>query len=171
MDARGVIACIDSAFQGVARAQTSLRQFLLTDQFGMSRHIGESEWRAAGKQRVDAVWQEIPDAEIEEGHGLLAHMDAEEFQYYLPAYMRHAVKGHDESGWGADVLEMTVWSLFPSKTGRRVSPSSIAQYAALDAAQRTAVIVFLTFVANLDGAMQAHHALEALAGYWRPEVR
>lgn len=167
MDAIDVIACIENAFQGVVRAETSLRQLLLTDQFGMARHITESEWRAAGKARVDAIWQEIPDAEIEECHGLLAHMNAEEFQYYLPAYMRCAVKRHDETMWGTEVPERTVSSLSPAKTGKGVCPSSIAQYAALNAAQRNAVIVFLTLVAQLDDAMQGHDALEALAACWQ----
>ena len=77
-----IIACIESAFDGAPRAETSLRQFLLTDGDGMSGDISGRQWEASGRQRVDSIWQEIPDMEIEAGAGLLAHMDAGEFRYY-----------------------------------------------------------------------------------------
>ena len=45
---RDIRRIIDAAFDGVPRPATSLRQFWLTDQKGMSATITEEEWRAAG---------------------------------------------------------------------------------------------------------------------------
>jgi hypothetical protein len=162
-----IIACIESAFDGAPRAETSLRQFLLTDGDGMSGDISGRQWEASGRQRVDSIWQEIPDMEIEAGAGLLAHMDAGEFRYYLPAYMRYAVA--HRASWESDVLGMTVSSLCPSEKNLARRAYAIAQYAALDAAQREAVVRFLAFVAQLDDGMHAHTvhgALVAMASYW-----
>jgi hypothetical protein len=86
MNLVSLITSVENAFDGTARAGTSLRQFQLTDRYGMSREITVDEWAAAGNRRVDATWQEISDEEIEECDCLLAHMGPEEFLYYLPAY-------------------------------------------------------------------------------------
>lgn len=63
MLAEELIKAIEQAFDGVERSSTSLHQFLLTDQFGMSRCITDKEWTQAGKSRVDTKWQNIPDSE------------------------------------------------------------------------------------------------------------
>ncbi|MBC7501385.1 MAG: hypothetical protein H7315_12940 [Herminiimonas sp.] len=102
------------AFTGVARSITSLRQFLLTDRYGMSREITNWEWAQAGKERVDSSWQDIPDSEIQECDCQLAHMQAEDFQYYLPAYMRYAVKHFGRPLWETDIIGSVVFSLSPS---------------------------------------------------------
>src|SRR5689334_3310809 len=107
MDASAVLALISRAFDGVPRPDLSLRQFRLTDQKGMAGTITDEEWLDAGNRRIDAKWQEIPDAEIEECDVVLAHMQAPEFRYYLPAYMHYAVRHSHLPIWESDILGMT----------------------------------------------------------------
>src|SRR5437868_3482872 len=92
MNSNEVIETIELAFQGVNRPERSLHQFFLIDRHDLSREITDEEWTLAGKKRVDTSWQEIPDEEIKECDCQLPHMQAEEFQYYLPAYMRYSVR-------------------------------------------------------------------------------
>lgn len=58
MDPNAVIRMIECAFDGVARPDTSLRQFRLTDLFGMSDDITPRAWHIAGKASADRTWQE-----------------------------------------------------------------------------------------------------------------
>jgi len=170
METIRLITRIENAFDGAVRAKTSLRQFQLTDRYGMSREITADEWTAAGKRRVDATWQQIPDDEIEECDCLLAHMGPEEFRYYLPAYMRYGLKSCHRPIWETDVLGMTVFALWPSTKNDDLRSYVIAQYSALDEAQRKIVIHFLEFVAKLDDDTRHSDALEALASYWRSQA-
>src|SRR5687767_1060971 len=114
MDASEVLASIEAAFDGIARPKISLRQFRLTDQKGMAGTITDEEWLNAGNQRSDRRWQDVPDSEIEECDVVLAHMQAAEFQYYLPAYMRYAVRNFQLPVWKSAILGMTVSALNPS---------------------------------------------------------
>ncbi|KQV54018.1 DUF6714 family protein [Duganella sp. Root336D2] len=170
MNLVSLITGIEDAFDGTARAETSLRQFQLTDKYGMSREITADEWTAAGKKRVDRTWQEIPDEEIEECDCLLAHMGAEEFLYYLPAYMRYSLKNHHRSIWETDVLGMTISSLLPSTKNEDLRAYAIAQYSALNEIQRQIVIHFLKFTASLEDDVRHSDALKALASYWQNAV-
>jgi hypothetical protein len=52
----------------------------------MSREITDTEWADAASCRSDSRWQDVLDSEIEACDVLLAHMEASEYQYYLPAY-------------------------------------------------------------------------------------
>lgn len=166
MNLVSLITGIEGAFDGTARSETSLRQFQLTDQFGMSREITADEWAAAGRKRVDTTWQEIPDEEIEECDCLLAHMGPEEFRYYLPAYMRYGLRNHDRPIWETDVLGMTVFALLPSTKNEDLRAYAIAQYSALNESQKRIVIHFLEFIANLEDDVRHTDAFKALASYW-----
>ena len=166
MSASEVIQAIESAFDGVERPDTSLRQFRLTDQKGLSEDISNEEWLNAGQSRIDHTWQEIPESEIEECEVVLAHMQAAEFRYYLPAYMRHAVNHLSDPVWRSDILSMTVSSLFPSRNHPDLYSYSVRQMSLLDQGQRQAVIQFLKFVAENADFVQRPDAQKALERYW-----
>jgi hypothetical protein len=170
MDIDELIKAIESAFDGVARPETSLRQFLLTDKYGMSREITDKEWTHAGKTRVDNNWTDIPDSEIEECDCLLAHMQAEEFRYYLPAYMRYSVKNYQKPIWENDVLGMCVSSLYPSPTNNSLYAYKISQFALINNAQKQVVVQFLKFIANVADYVQRPDATKALEQYWSRNV-
>ncbi len=159
-----LIKTIEQTFNGVECSSTSLRQFLLTDQFGLSRDITDKEWEQAGKSRIDSMWQDIPDSEIEECNCLLAHMQAEEFKYFLPAYMRYSVKHYKKSIWETDIIGSVVHSLSPSSIYDDVY--RIRQLSLLSEAQIFVVIQFLQFVATSADDVQRPDAVDALEHYW-----
>lgn len=166
MEADQLISEIELAFTGVARPATSLRQFLLTDRYGMSREITNREWEQAGRERVDSSWQDIPDSEIQECDCLLAHMQAEEFQYYLPAYMRYAVKHFDKPLWQTDIIGSVVFSLSPSTKDPGGYAYMVGQLSSLNSRQRFVIVQFLNFVATEADYLQRPYAIKALEQYW-----
>ena len=170
MDAGELIKAIEFAFNGVARPETSLRQFLLTDKYGMSREITHEEWTQTGKARVDNKWTDIPDSEIEECDCLLAHMQAEEFLYYLPAYMRYSAKNCQKPIWETDILGMCVSSLYPSSKDGSLYAYKISQLALINSVQKQVVVQFLNFVASMANYVQRPYATKALERYWSRNI-
>ena len=133
---------IESAFDGVPRPKTSLRQFVLTDQKGMSGTVTEEEWRLASISRTDAKWQDIAALEIEHCDCLLAHMQAQEFRYYLPAYMIYSLDR------AQDLKDMIPGSVVFGLTPSKLDPVySASQYSLLNAFQREATAAFLAYMA------------------------
>jgi hypothetical protein len=164
MDASEVIELIDRAFNGVPRSSTSLRQFRLTDVQGMKGTISDDEWQAAGLNRQDAKWQDIPDAEIEECDVVLAHMSAADFRYYLPAYMRYAVTRANEPIWRSGILGMTVSSLYTSHPSLR--GYVLSKFSLLTRPQREAIANFLRFVAENAAVVKRADAKRAIDCWW-----
>ena len=170
MDADELIKAIEIAFDGVARPETSLRQFLLTDKYGMSREITNEEWTQAGKARIDNKWADIPDSEIEECDCQLAHMQAEEFWYYLPSYMRYSITHYQKPIWETDILGMCVSSLYPSSKDSTLYAYKISQLALLNSTQKQEIVQFLEFVASMADYVQRPDATKALERYWSRNV-
>ena len=156
---------IDKAFDGVEHSAISLRQFVLTDEFGLSRDITDSEWSEAGVNRVDSKWQEIPDAEIEECGCMLAHMDAKEFRYFLPVYIKYTLKNYRESFFGNDMLSEVVFSLYPSTRESNLYAYNIKQLSLLNTNQELAVVSYLKFITASD-IYESRDAEIALERYW-----
>ena len=170
MEASDVLDAIREAFDGVPRPDTSLRQFRLTDLKGMAGTITDEEWLEAGNHRIDGRWQDVPDAEITECDCVLAHMQASEFQYYLPAYMRYAIKNSHLPLWESDILGLTVSALSPSTKDMPMRYYKRAQFSLLTRAQREVIVKFLRFVAENATFVQRPDALEVLERHWTEKV-
>jgi hypothetical protein len=166
MESQSVIKLIESEFIHISKPETSLRQFRLTDLYGMAGEITDQAWNDAGRNRIDNSWQEIPDSEIEECECLLAHMEAEEFLYYLPAYMRYSVKNVSTPISTNDILGSTVFSLYPSTQHADLFNYNEKQLSLLTHGQRKAVIEFLKFIASNAEWVQRPDAEKALNRYW-----
>jgi hypothetical protein len=136
----------------------------------MAGTITDDEWLEAGNERSDAKWQEIPDSEIKECDVVLAHMQAAEFQYYLPAYMHYAVRHVQLPIWQSDILGMTVSALSPTIKDVGLRHYTLAQYALLSRAQRQAIAFFLRFAAENAAAVQRPGAKLALERDWTDQV-
>jgi hypothetical protein len=167
MNARKLITTIQLAFASIKRPDISLRQFRLTDEKGMSGEITNKEWLEAGLARVDSIWQEIPNSEIEECGCLLAHMQADEFQYYLPAYLRYSISHCHKPILENDILGFTVSALHPSCKNRDSYSYRMSQLSTLNSKQKATIIEFLTFVANNAEDIQRPYAQRALETFWK----
>lgn len=166
MDPEDLIEKLEEAFSDVERPETSLRQFQLTDEFGMSRPIADSEWKEAGRNRIDTVWTEVPDSEIEECGCVLAHMGPKEFLYYLPAYIRYSLRHYRRPIWETDIIGATVFSVYPSKKNEATYRYTMNQLSLLNQTQKELIIEFLEFVSRYAEDVQKPGAKVALERYW-----
>lgn len=153
---------IESAFDRTPRPEVSLRQFVLTDQKGMSGIITDEEWDLAGILRTDAKWQDITALEIKYCDCQLAHMQAEEFRYYLPAYMLYSLDHAQDSILEGRIPSSVIFGLTP---GEYDASYSASQYSLLDRPQRQAVAAFLRYMANNADDYDRSSAVKALA-FW-----
>jgi hypothetical protein len=111
----------------------------------MSGTITDEEWRFAGITRTDSKWQDISEFEIEQCDCQLAHMQAEEFRYYLPAYMLYSLNHAQDSVVESMIPGSVVFGLTPSQSHPSYSAS---QYRLLDSTQSEAITAFLKYMAN-----------------------
>jgi len=169
MDQTKLIKLIENSFDSIERSEISLRQFVLTDKYGMSREITDNEWREAGSDRVDQEWKDIPDSEIEECECQFAHMQAPEFTYFLPAYMRYSVRNHKRPIWETDIIGSTVFSLYPSQKDMNSFWYNKEQLSLISEAQKNTIIRFLEFVEMNAEDLQRPDARIALDRYWLNE--
>lgn len=168
MEIASLIELIETAFNGVEFSSTSMRQFQLTDKFGMSREITAKEWYLAGKNRVDNSWQEIPDSEIEECDVLLSHMIDGEYIYFLPAYMIYSLKHYTSSALASDsfILGSTIYSLSAASKQIDLRDYQISKFKLINETQKAAIVEFLRFIAMSQESIYGNDALAALNSYW-----
>ena len=162
---------IENSFGNVRWSPISMRQFYLTDQFGMSREISEKEWSSAGQSSVDSDWTDIPDSEIEECGVLLAHMESCGFIYYLPAYLHYSLRHFPPLVHNSMVLEFLLFSLTVDTERAELRLFTESKFETLDAAQKSVVIEFLKFIESSDELVFASDAREALKSYWNNDSR
>lgn len=164
-----VIAEIETAFSDVQRPETSLRQFQITDEKGMSQEISDAEWEAAGRRCTDRTWLDISDSELEECGSQLAHMQGDEFAYYLPAYLRHAVRHYRRPIWEETFVGSAIFHLTGPSRGERAYPGQaehrLAQFSKLNAKHVSAIIAFLQFIATEGDDIHRPDAMRAF-NYW-----
>jgi hypothetical protein len=164
VEADDLIKAIELVFDSVRRSETSLRQLQYTDNFGMSENFSAKDYSLAGKARLDHHWQEISDVELEACGGLFGHMEAEEFCYYLPAYLRYSVKNLYNHDFDEEVLGSTLFTLSPIRNGS-LDGFIVSKYALLNATQKTVIVQFLQFMAKEADWTQMREAELALE-YW-----
>ena len=161
-----LVEAIKKEFEFQFSPEVSLRQFFLTDQKGMSGKITEKEWESAGKNRVDTHWGQIPESEIKECGCVLAHMGAEEFGYYLPAYMTFVCKNLSRDLLQNEIAGMVVHSLYPSRSNSDLFKYKMNQLSLLTPGQRNIIIKFLEFVALEADDFNKQDAKIALDRFW-----
>ncbi|MDI9238271.1 hypothetical protein QLQ15_05015 [Lysobacter sp. LF1] len=160
---RRIRETIELAFDGVPRPSMSLRQFLLTDERGLAGDITEEEWRLAGIIRTDSRWQDISDLEIEHCECQLAHMQAEEFRYYLPAYMVYSIVHANRPIWESSVPGGVIFGLTPSSEAPLYN---LLQYSLLQLDQRNAIAEFLRYMAS-NAAVYLREDAEGALTFWK----
>ena len=160
-----VILQVERAFPEAPLPETTLRQAQLADQ-SMSREISQSEWDAAGTLDRGVRWKDIPDDTLIECDAALSHQSEEGFVYYVPAYMRLALRHlacpakRSDEAFGFTVFHLTHRTNY-----------SLGRYKHLSDAQIDAVISFLREVRDA-GSFEGDLAEKALTRYWEtPEAR
>ena len=104
-----------------------------------------------------ADWRSVADAELENFHWGLAHLDAQSWRFYLPVFLVYSIR-HASSG-GSLVVNACVQSLRPPD---RVPP----RLSVLAPRQRKAVVATLEFLAFDPQSGFKEDADKALREYW-----
>ena len=171
MDIATVDAAIEAAFAGVERdEECTLHQAQLRDHT-LDREIAETEWDEAKARDRATDWLDVPDADLDECDAALSHATPECWRFYLPAYMRRALRLLD-----ASITE--TW--FPGSVVSHLScPSKslegyvLERFELLNAAQQKAVRTFLEYIRDYPAPRTSYRreAEIALQRYWGLEAQ
>ena len=108
-------------------------------------------------------WWEVSDEAIAHEPHALDELKIAGYQFFLPAYLSWVIKNLHTDFFTAD---STIYSLDASACGEPASSERRSRYGSLSAAQRAAVVRFLTWAANHDDQLDADAASRALTTYW-----
>ncbi len=150
------------------KPETSLAQFVLTNEKGMAGEITDEEWFLAKINRADNHWIELTDKVLKESDCVLAHMEADEFLYYLPAYMRYSVKHLDLT---VDIITTSViFNLDPLDTNLSLKAFTFSKYKKINSAQRKCIINFLNYISLRGNPFDKESSRRALK-FWADNSR
>ena len=145
--------------------EMTLLQAQLCDQT-LDREISDAEWDATGQRDRYVNWKEVASATLIECDAALSHITDDGLVYYIPAYMRLALRQLMDSvdppweAYGSTISHLT-----------RTSNYAIGRYKRFTDAQIDAVIAFLQRV-RTTGGFVGKMAAEGLAKYREtPEAR
>lgn len=153
--AEAVLHAIDAAFAGVSpEGRVPLRAAYRADYHGREPDL---DWDDA-----DTDWRAVPGDVLDFFAGrtsVFVFGNERSFRYYLPAYLRQAVRTGSFS---------TAVQALDRKLAPGAPPERLAEVAILDRAQRDAVVAFLELVLAFGGPDEA--AQRALDRVWRPST-
>ncbi len=105
------------------------------------RLFGDRRWKELRGERIDAVYEELPQ------------LAPDEFRYYLPAYLMRALDAIDGKaaarGGADDVLEFTLYAL-TEKTNEMLLATTYANTRVFSDEERAVVRMFLEAVGAWD---------------------
>ncbi len=131
---------ISSAFTGVSLGSgTSLRQAQAIDNYGEG--LSEGEFKSLPLNEITDDWSKVSFEELE--LNCVAHLDAEGYRYYIPAFMLSVLLHYEPSSMR---VIGTLGSLYPSG---RTKSLNLKQYSLLNTTQREAIALFLNGLADI----------------------
>jgi hypothetical protein len=131
----------------------------------LDREISEAEWEATGRLDRGLTWKEVDSATLLKCDAALSHIAEEGFVYYIPAYLRLALRQLADS-------TDPPWEAYGSTISHLSGTDNYAlgRYKRLTDAQIDTVVAFLQEARNA-GGFEGKKAAEALAKYWEtPEA-
>lgn len=131
---------IRRAFRGVVLGDgVSLRQAQIIDRYGEG--VTEAEFEATPRAEVTNNWEAVSLEELE--RDCVAHLDAEGFRYYIPAFMLSVMESYEPCSMR---VIGTLMSLSPSKSD---AGYHLRQQSCLSREQKGAIALFLKALPHL----------------------
>ncbi len=156
-DAHSIILQIERAFAGVRRGSITLHEAEVIDAYGTDAQRHEARARD-----TEEDWRDVSDSALRECPDALTFLDPESWRFYLPAYLRHALR-HAGSRRNA-AFDHAIYSL--DKSGdRSLAEHKLARFRTLSLEQAQAVRSFLVFASQNDAFCDSVVAASALT-YW-----
>lgn len=141
-DASEIEARIRSAFHGVTLdGGVSLRQAEVMDRYGEG--VTAAEFNALPQGEITEDWTRLTP-EVLDACGVIAHLDARGFCYYIPAFMLRLMALYEPSSMR---VIGTLISLYPKKD--ELWDHHMAKYSLLSGEQSTAIAHFLQSLPHL----------------------
>jgi hypothetical protein len=159
MSTNSLVRRIESEFSELPMPGMTLREAQLADHT-LDREISEVEWQAARQLDAAVTWKDLEATTLIECDAALSHITEEGFVYYIPAYMRLALRHLESSperiwdAYGATVFHLT-----------HLNNHSLGRFKRFSDPQIDVVVEFLREVRRA-GGFEAGMALEALDKYW-----
>jgi hypothetical protein len=151
---------ISESFPEEPLPEMTLRQAQLADQ-SLSKKISDAEWEAEGARDRGLSWSQVADEQLVECEAAISHLDEESFVYYLPAFLRFAVRHVDVGISGENGILMN--SILFGVTN--LSNYNLGRLKRLNEGQIACVTEFLQFFAERSECYGSD-ASEALKHYW-----
>jgi len=158
-----IITLIERAFHNVTRdGGATLHQMDLIDG---GWPMTEKAMTDAEKKDPEIRWQDISATKLSKFHESLSFLDDLGFRFYLPAFMRHALRTSSLEISRSE-LDGVLWSLDggPTRCYRRGS------FALLQLEQKEAIAAFLYYFAIFGDFIQAPDARKGLKRGWESNV-
>ena len=145
--------------------EMTLLQAQLCDR-ALGREISDAEWDATGQLDRCISWKGVASATLIKCDAALSHITEDGFVYYIPAYMRLALRQLVDS---VDLQWEAYGSTISHLTG--TSNYNLGRYKRFTDTQIDVVTAFLQRVRTA-GGFEGKMAAEGLAKYWEtPEAR
>lgn len=170
MDLSTVDATIEAAFLDVERdEECTLHEAQLIDHT-LDREISDAEWQAAKDKDQETDWRQVPAKYLDECDAALSHATPRSWRFYLPAYMRRALRLLDADTWfpGSVIFHLTYSGESPMMTSY-----NLERFNLLNRAQGEAVRQFLEYCRKHSGH-RSHYQRDAelaLRKYWALDER
>jgi hypothetical protein len=168
-----VIALIEAAFAGVTRDEDcTLHQAQLADQ-SLSRKISQKEWDAGKLRDPETDWRDVPDDSLDECGAALSHASPRSWLFYIPAYMRRALKLLDGGYLEVDLPNSVIFHLTHERENYGLAAYVLERFLQMNPEQEAAVVSFLEYFRDTADEWHSRSAAEALSSYWAlpPEKR
>lgn len=131
---------IHSAFSGVSLGNgTSLRQAQVIDNYGEG--VTDEEFKRLTLNEITNDWSKIPFEELE--LNCVAHLDAEGYRYYIPAFMLSVLNHYESSSMR---VIGTLSSLYPKE---EMWFYHMERYSLLNQEQREAIAKYISVLPAL----------------------
>jgi hypothetical protein len=155
-----LIAEIEAAFQNVQRGGG-----LTLFEAHMEGVGSEADFQRARAREIHATWRDVPDKVIARCYSALSFLDPEGFRYYLPAYMRFAVRYFDDPKlWDEPAVD---WAIYAFRGYESFREYKEPLFSIFDEPQARVICRFLRFMANCTNQQADDEAArEALQSYW-----
>lgn len=157
-DRDALIAAVEKAFGAVERGTITLHEAEVIDSYGTV-----DERQKARKHDPETDWRDVPDTSLRACQNALPHLDPASWRFYLPAFLRFALRTLDDR---VCLVDRVIYTLALGGD-RRMNDHARARFTTLNARRAQVVRDFLELARDDDDRCDARVASQALDDYWR----
>ncbi len=156
-DVQEIVSSLERAFATVRRGARTLHEAEVIDDYGT-----EAERRQARARDPEDDWRDIPDASMQRCADALPHLDPVSWRFYLPAFMRLALRTMQRP---RSPIDRVIYTLALGDD-QDLNEYQRTRFSTLNREQVRVVHRFLELAADNDASCDSRVAKRALDKYW-----